>query len=322
MRKEPFAPMGTASEFPGPLLEAILSVPHSQPSLSGYPFSVFQLRGILAPEGTWIEKSIPRSDHFLVDQPIIHEDISQETMILVPFIPVLHFQSDGFAPDPGEGKFPGFFPPGFLPHLRAPGYLWSINFSQTDLLFSILNANQDGVPVEDLDNPTLEGLPFNPRREDQRKKKKSEENPIVIPHGEPKTKCPRLLVPLLYAFSKSLFSFGYLPVRLHFNLVKEFIVLSLVHDIFGLPSRSRFLLNDYGKSNLSLIPVDLFYRGFDLGSIIPLHKVIRFHLSFLPINLRAFKAPLFEDTGGGFDNNLFIEVEGPGVLRFRGQSVF
>jgi len=122
-------------------------------------------------------------------------------------------------------------------------------------------------------------------------------------------------------FSRSLFSLGYLPVGLHFNLIKEFIVLSFVHDIFGLPSRGRLLLRDYGKSNLSLIPADLFYRRFEPGSEVPLDKVIRFQLALLQIHLRVSIASLLEDAADGSENDRVFEFQDSGVLYFCRQSV-
>lgn len=122
-------------------------------------------------------------------------------------------------------------------------------------------------------------------------------------------------------FSRSLFPLGYLPVGLHFNLIKEFIVLSFVHDIFGLPSRGRLLLRDYGKSNFSLIPADLFHRRFDPGSKVSLDNVIRFHLALPQIHLRVFIASLFKDAGDGSENDRVFEFQDSGVLYFRRQSV-
>jgi hypothetical protein len=195
VRKDTFFPLGAATELPGPLLESIPSVPHSQSFFSGYPFSVFQLRGILPPEATRIEKSIPRLGHFLVDQPIADENVSQEAMILVPFVSLLHFQSYGFILDPGDGKFPGLLSPGFLPHLLALRNLGSINLPQTYMLLPTLDPDQECVPVKNFDHSALEGLGRCQRREYQEKKKKKEENPIGIHHDGTKTNCPWPLGP-------------------------------------------------------------------------------------------------------------------------------
>jgi hypothetical protein len=111
--------------------------------------------------------------------------------------------------------------------------------------------------------------------------------------------------------------FGHLTVNLHFQLVKERVVLGFFENSDRLPSFFDLFLGGNDQGYFSISALKLLDRNLDLSPHVSGGDVVRLHFSLFLIHLGVGIPFLFEKAGGSPQDVLFVEIVDPGVL-FRG----